>query len=111
MFEAVGWGKLCTEPHNFLIIGKLCEDVAVLLVPDGGGLAENAAAASVDIRFGFCFSITVPFVPSTAFFDAAEILLLWSLLRVGEVVVELASDEILSEFVAARDFSFFPFSS
>lgn len=44
-----GWGKLCIEPHNFLILGKLLEGSVVLFVRSGGGCAENTAAASAVI--------------------------------------------------------------
>lgn len=94
--SAAGWGKLCIEPHNFLILGKLWEDDVVVLVSEGGGFAENAATASADIRFGFCCSRAVLLVSSPAFSVAPESLLLLSVFAATGV------EEVLSEFPATN---------
>jgi len=41
-FETTGCGKLCSDPHNFLILGKVSEECAAVFVREGGAfIAER----------------------------------------------------------------------
>lgn len=41
VFATTGCGKLCSDPHNFLILGKLSEECAAVFVREGGGFVDT----------------------------------------------------------------------
>lgn len=108
-----GWGKLCIEPHNFLILGKLLEDLGALFVRSGGGCAENTVVASaVIVCICFCcLSVTVPATSLAVFFIAAVTPLLSLVLPIDGCFMLSAVDNVSSEFPAAKGSPLFPLLS